>query len=248
MLRYVLAIWLFLLFAGASQGQECSALSLELLTTPSSPQSVRSLRLTEQALTSQQNGAETVLVGDSQLAFWPLGLLTKYLASESVANYAVAGDRIQNTIWMLPQIAAQQPNPKAVMLWVGTNSLSEPPCAVEKALGGLIEAIQTQWPSARLTVFGIAYKGLLQLEKRKEINEINSFLQQMQIARGFRFVDVAQILDCKYDGFSPAFFAIASQSKSDKDYVIECQYYQSDSLHLTSIGYERVISALYAMR
>jgi lysophospholipase L1-like esterase len=65
-----------------------------------------------------------VFFGDSLTEGWDTAVWERYLASRGVLKAGVSGDRTDNLLWRLEQGNLAGPQPKAVVLLIGTNDLA----------------------------------------------------------------------------------------------------------------------------
>lgn len=212
--------------------QECDPLDLSSISLAVPNSLVGELRRSvEQA---QQPAAETIVIGDSIVRRWPSNIFNN-LFEGGVANFGLEGDKVQNLMWRLSDIANLQPTPRRVVIWIGTNNISasDKPCAIKAALLNVIGNAREIWPVSLLVVMGIAPRGNDFQWREAWRLEINDELRLRQLEMGYRYIDTSS-LRC---GVKTGVFDFESSA-------MQCPNYLPDHLHLAEPGYRHLAAVL----
>ncbi|HKU99384.1 MAG TPA: GDSL-type esterase/lipase family protein [Vineibacter sp.] len=170
---------------------------------------------------------DTYLVGDSQIYNWPLDILQRRRPGR-IFNFGVNGDRTENVLWRLQQIAFPAGLRGDIINLIGTNNLDRPACEVVWGIAAVLAEERRQAPAARLVVISLLPRGERLASFVDKIKTINHDLALLSAAQGYTFVPVHDKLLCEaYD-------------------KARCHYYTGDHLHLRREGYEVVTDALAA--
>lgn len=218
---------------GAKAENGCDRFDLWVKSTPVPNPYARALRTAAEAPV-QLAGADVVVVGDSLVNRWPQGSVSQAFPGNIVALYGVESDQIQNVLWRLPQIKADQPDPARVILWIGANDLAgeDKPCAIWFGFQLLISEVRSLWPDALIVVIGLLPRGDVGEFKGEARAWIASHLRSAQFPLGFWFIDPTEELRCySPEVLSGAFSLLLRERKA------QCRFFV-DGLHLTQVGYD----------
>jgi lysophospholipase L1-like esterase len=176
----------------------------------------------EKILSKMPLDANFVVLGDSQAQGWPPDLLKSISPSSVIFNYGVAGDRTQTVLWQMRTPKVQQLKPKLVLLVLGTNNLgaNDQPCAIAKAMGEVVFAINQTWNTPRILLIEIAPRGLNFLYRNED--RLQTHLEIRRSLAEFHnvtFINIDQV--------------IAACPTTDG-----CNTLRPDLLHFTRTGYE----------
>ena len=153
--------------------------------------------------------ADVLVMGDSIAAGLPLKALERAFPGMSIDKIATAGERAQQTLWKVDQIADLRP--QYVVLIVGTNNLGRSaPCSTAATIVELVKRIQKLGPKA-IYVFAILPRG----DRGDERLTVNTEVAAALAGRhGVRLINLEQELQA----------------------CPSC--YREDRLHLSKRGYE----------
>lgn len=153
--------------------------------------------------------SDVLVMGDSIAAGFPLKIVESVFPGRSIDNIARAGERAQQTLWKVDQIADLRP--QSVVLIVGTNNLGRnSPCSTGATIVELVTRIQKLGPNA-IYVFAILPRG----DRRDERLTANAEVAGALAGRGgVRLINLDHELEA----------------------CPSC--YRNDGLHLTRRGYE----------
>lgn len=179
----------------------------------------------------QQKNAPTdpdiLILGDSLADFW--GATEKRdFPAKVVFNAGVAGDRTQNVLWRLQQPPFNSISPKAVVVLIGTNNLSEDStsiCGVIEGVKAVVIDVLSRFPSAKVFVVPVLPRGndfKFRNADRQKINDL--MLEEFAVLSRVATVAVDDVeISCGFgtsNAVKPA-----------------CPNYRSDNLHLSGAGY-----------
>ena len=95
--------------------------------------------------------------GDSLTEGWDTTVWEDYLAPRGVLNAGVSGDRTDNLLWRLEHGNLAGPQPKAVVLLIGTNDLAygRSPARAADGIRANLGALRRHLPEARILLLGL---------------------------------------------------------------------------------------------
>lgn len=153
--------------------------------------------------------ADVLVMGDSIAAGWPLKILESAFPGLSIDRIATAGERPQQTLWKVDQIADLRP--RYVVLIIGTNNLGRSaPCSTAATIAELVTRIRNLGPEA-IYVFAILPRG----DRRDERLTVNA-----QVAGALAGREGVQLINL------------------DQELEACPSCYREDRLHLSRRGYE----------
>lgn len=227
--------------AGAA---ECDRHAVEITTTPVLYQWTSALEKASRLLASPPPRADTILLGDSLLAFWPKDLADRQFGSGATWNFAVGGSRTQHLLWQLDEFDSPALRPREVVVLIGTNNLSDEKlaaCAIVEGIKAVVGRTRERWPEAQIRVMGIPPRGSdfhFRDKDRKAINAaIRAWTARLPATHYFQVDEMA--MTCGgYGGVAVASTAAATPTSS------RCENYADDFGHFRRPGYEVIYSAL----
>lgn len=193
--------------------------------------------------------ADTILLGDSLLAFWPRDLADQQFGKGRVWNFAVGGSRTQHILWQLDK-PAQAPSlrPREIIVLIGTNNLSDeklPACAIVEGIKTVVTRTRDRWRDATIHVMGIPPRGVdfhFRDRDRKAINAaIRDWLSPRPETHYFEVDEMAMTCG-QYAGVTVASADATTLPRS------RCENYADDFGHFRRPGYEVIHSALRGQR
>lgn len=235
-----------LLVPGAlsSQASECNRYAIEITTSPVIYQWTSALEKASNLLAATPSQAETILLGDSLLAFWPHDLAETQFGKGSVWNFAVGGSRTQHILWQLDKLGATKFSPREVVVLIGTNNLTDeklPPCAIVAGIEAVVGKVHETWPGAIVHVMGIPPRGSdfhFRDDARKAINdEVRRWIATLERTRYFE-VDAMRMTCGRYGEVQSTLDLPPDVPKN------RCENYADDFGHFKRPGYEVIYSAL----
>lgn len=143
-----------------AQSNSCKDFSTELATTPATPSSLSGMALSKKLISQQPGEADLVLIGDSLFQNWG-EKPSADIPNAKVWNFSVSGDKTQNVLWRLNQIQPGKQKPKAVVVFVGTNNLSDSgmdACGIYEGIKAIVSKAKEIW-SAPVFVLSITPRG-----------------------------------------------------------------------------------------
>ena len=246
LLRAFLSILLPCLFGTATaHAAECSRYAVEITTTPVLYQWTSALEKASLLLDAPPKRADTILLGDSLLAFWPRDLAEEQFGSGRVWNFAVGGSRTQHILWQLDQLDDSKLQPREIVVLIGTNNLSDeklPACAIVAGIEAVATRAREKWPDAAIRLMGIPPRGAdfhFRDVDRRAINAAVRDWSTTQTAMQYFAVD-DMAMTC-------GFYAGVTVASADADALpgkSRCENYADDFGHFRRPGYNVIYSAL----
>lgn len=189
--------------------------------------------------------ADTILLGDSLLAFWPKDLAAQQFGQGRVWNFAVGGSRTQHILWQLGKFAGQPSlKPREVIVLIGTNNLSDeklPACAIIEGIKTVVVKAREKWHDATIHVMGIPPRGSDFHFRDRDRKAINTAVRDWLATRpGTHYFEVDEIaMTCgRYAGVDVA-SAEGTTLPGNR-----CENYADDFGHFRRPGYNVIYSAL----
>jgi lysophospholipase L1-like esterase len=220
MLSVIAALMLAILCpsdAVLAQTGVCDDADIAVTGTPAPPQNAPNLRRFRQQSAALREGGGVVLIGDSLIQAWPLGLAQTAL-KRRVLNFGIAGDKTQHVLWRLANTDLGQIRPEYAVLLIGTNNLADKPCAVVSGIGKVVDAIRSAWPSVKVLVIEIPPRGEGFATFDSERRSVNEGIRALVEAKpSVRTLNVDDAITC---GRGP-----------------DCANYRPDRLHFADPGY-----------
>lgn len=234
-----------MLGTAAARAEQCNRFAVEITTTPVLYQWTSALEKATILLNALPGRADTILLGDSLLAFWPKDLASQQFGAGKVWNFAVGGSRTQHILWQLDKLAEAPPLvPREVVVLIGTNNLSDeklPACAIIEGIKTVVLKTRDTWQGAMIHVMGIPPRGSdfhFRDEDRKIINDaVHAWITAQP---GMHYFEVDEmVMTCgQYAGVALASTDATTPSGS------RCENYADDFGHFRRPGYEVIYSAL----
>lgn len=110
----------------------------------------------------------------------------------TAGNFGVPGETSAGVLWRITHGEVAGLNPKAIVLLIGTNDLSEGtrPAGVIENIGTIVGEFQKMAPEARVIIVGVLPRGPTEnLAYRKEIKAINEGLAKFDNGKKIRFLE-----------------------------------------------------------
>ena len=234
-----------LLGATTANAAECSRYAVEITTTPVLYQWTSALEKASRLLDAPPRQADTILLGDSLLAFWPRDLAEQQFGTGKVWNFAVGGSRTQHILWQLDRLADRGQRPREIIVLIGTNNLSDeklPACAIVEGIKTVATRASETWPSAAIRIMGIPPRGSDFHFRDADRRAINAAVRTWSAAQpAIRYFEVDDMaMTC---GFY-AGVTVASAHGADPVGKSRCENYADDFGHFHRSGYTVIYAAL----
>jgi lysophospholipase L1-like esterase len=232
-----------LLGAATANAAECSRFAVEITTTPVLYQWTSALEKASGLLDTPPQHADTILLGDSLLAFWPRDLAEQQFGK--VWNFAVGGSRTQHILWQLDRLADRGQRPREIIVLIGTNNLSDeklPACAIVEGIKTVVTRARETWPGAAIRIMGIPPRGSDFHFRDTDRRTINAAVRTWSATlAGTRYFEVdAMAITCgHYAGVT-----VASANGADAIGKSRCENYADDFGHFRRPGYKLIYAAL----
>ena len=119
------------------------------------PSALERLKLINQAVKSTRYSI--LFFGDSLTEGWDATIWERSLASRGALNAGVSGDRTDHLLWRLHHGNLAGPQPKAVVLLIGTNDLAygRSPELTGDGIRANLEMLRRRLPEARILLLGL---------------------------------------------------------------------------------------------
>jgi hypothetical protein len=238
------AVCLLILGGSNVQASECNRYAVEITTSPAIYQWISALEKASNLLAAPPSQADTILLGDSLLAFWPRDLAETQFGKGSVWNFSVGGSRTQHILWQLEKLGATNLRPREVVVLIGTNNLTDeklPACAIVAGIQAVVGKTHETWPGTTVHVMGIPPRGSdfhFRDDARRAINDqIRRWIATLERTRYFE-VDAMRMTCGRYGEPQSTLNLTPDAPKAS------CENYADDFGHFKRRGYEVIYSAL----
>jgi lysophospholipase L1-like esterase len=167
-----------------------------------------------------------VFLGDSITEQWTPQIMQAHFGAMRPVNLGIPYDRTQNVLWRLKEGIFPAAPPKAVVLLVGTNNLSNRQGPEETALGvaEIVRAVRAKAPSAKILLVSILPRTNVPLDT---IRRANGAFAGCADGSSIHYLDATALFLRPNGGQNMAL-------------------YQGDGLHLGPAGYEALSAAVEA--
>lgn len=225
---------------------ECGADGLQAMTSPAPYDYARGMDRARAILADVPDHADTILIGDSLVAFWPKEMAARQFRSGHVWNIGVGGAETQETLWLLDSIHASDLSPRRLFILVGTNNLTHetmPACAIAAGIEAVALAAHAKWPQATVDVMGIPPRGSDFRFRDKDRMAINSEVRAWSDRHPWlHFFEVdALTITCGGYASEPVEVAQAGNMPALRH---RCANYADDFGHFRRPGYKVIFSAM----
>lgn len=241
----VLFLTFILLGTATAKAEQCNRFAVEITTTPVLYQWTSALEKATHLLGAPPQQTDTILLGDSLLAFWPRDLADQQFGKGRVWNFAVGGSRTQQILWQLDRLSGTPSlNPREVVVLIGTNNLSDeklPACAIIEGIETVVARTRDRWHDAVIHVMGIPPRGSDFHFRDRDRKTINAAIRDWIAPRpGTHYFEVDEMeMTCgQYAGVTVASTDATPLTGS------RCENYADDFGHFRRPGYEVIYSAL----
>ena len=227
-LATALAAFSYLEPASVAETLRCAKFSREELPAPMPPPYPSALERLKWINQTVKSARYSILFfGDSLTEGWDAKVWERSLAPRGALNAGVAGDRTDHLLWRLQHGNLAGPQPKAVVLLIGTNDLAygRSPELTADGIRANLEALREGLPEARILLLG-----LLPREEspsaalRVEVAQVNQLIRDCADGEHVYYAEIGEVL-LDRDGLLPA--AISP-----------------DQLHFTEFGYALLATRL----
>src|SRR5215831_15906749 len=193
--------------ACAEETLPCARFSREELPAPMPspyPSKLERLNWINQAVKSSRYSI--LFFGDSLTEGWDAAVWERSLASRGALNAGVSGDRTDHLLWRLQHGNLAGPEPRAVVLLIGTNDLAYGR-SPELTAGGIranLEMLRQRLPEARILLLG-----LLPREQspsaplRLEVAQVKRLIRDCADGEHIFYAEIGEVL-LDRDGLLPA--------------------------------------------
>ncbi|MCL2742627.1 MAG: GDSL-type esterase/lipase family protein [Planctomycetaceae bacterium] len=144
-----------------------------------------------------KGGINLLMIGDSITHGWERAgkdVWTKYYEPRKAVNLGFGGDRTEHVLWRLDNLPISKINPKAAVLMIGTNNSNT---AKETADGikAVVQKLEKAYPNMKILVLYIFPRdNQPDGEKRKKVNEINSYLPEfLKDEKNVTLLDIGKV-------------------------------------------------------
>ena len=138
---------------------------------------------------------DLLFVGDSLTKCWSRegrDVWTNHFEKLHSANFGISGDCTQNVLWRLQNGELDPVQPKALVLLIGTNNITEgdKPEDIAQAVRAIIQEIRNRSPGTRILLLGVLPRRELASHRdRKTIRAINSLLSRLRDGDHVTYLD-----------------------------------------------------------
>ncbi len=153
---------------------------------------------------AKKGDIDLLFCGDSITDFWRnddpashhngKAVFDKFFGNLKVANFGISGDTTQGVLYRLQNGEGQGFQPKAVMMMIGTNNVSNQPhpTAPEVADGIIsdVNELRKDFPNAKILLLGIFPRGVPTDPNRKTIADINAIIAKLDDQKHIFYMDI----------------------------------------------------------
>jgi beta-glucosidase len=138
---------------------------------------------------------DLLFVGDSRTKCWSRegrDVWTNHFEKLHAANFGISGDCTQNVLWRLQNGELDPVQPKALVLLIGTNNITEgdKPEDIAQAVRAILQEIRRRSPGTRILLLGILpRRELANHRDRETIRAINSLLSRLRDGDHVTYLD-----------------------------------------------------------
>lgn len=144
---------------------------------------------------SKEGKINLLFIGDSITFGWTAqgkAVWDREFAGWKTANFGVPGDTTAGVLWRITHGEISGLNPKAIVLLIGTNDLTEGtlPTTIAENVGRIIDEFKKISPDARIVIVGVLPRGRGEQDSyRKEIKILNDLLAKFADGATIRYLD-----------------------------------------------------------
>jgi beta-glucosidase len=138
-----------------------------------------------------------VFFGDSLTEGWDTAVWEHYPAPRGVLNAGVSGDRTDNLLWRLDHGNLAGPQPKAVVLLIGTNDLAygRSPARTADGIRANLEVLRQHLPEARILLLGLLPREAVpSAPLRIEVAQVNRLIRDCADDQHVFYVEIGDVL------------------------------------------------------
>lgn len=135
--------------------------------------------------------------GDSLTEGWDTTVWEDYLAPRGVLNAGVSGDRTDNLLWRLEHGNLAGPQPKAVVLLIGTNDLAygRSPARAADGIRANLEVLRQHLPEARILLLGLLPRDAVpSAPLRIEVAQVNRLIRDCADDHHVIYAEIGDVL------------------------------------------------------
>jgi len=138
-----------------------------------------------------------VFFGDSLTEGWDTAVWEHYLLPRGVLNAGVSGDRTDNLLWRLEHGNLAGPQPKAVVLLIGTNDFAygRSPARTADGIRANLEVLRQHLPEARILLLGLLPREAVpSASLRIEVAQVNRLIRDCADDQHVFYVEIGDVL------------------------------------------------------
>ncbi|MES3021858.1 MAG: GDSL-type esterase/lipase family protein [Pseudomonadota bacterium] len=168
---------------------------------------------------------DLIFMGDSITEQWRWGAgapVWKQHYEHRAFNFGLGADKVQHVLWRLDNLPVPGIAPKAAVLMIGTNNMSDTPEDIAAGVKVLIGAVQKKYPGIKVVLMGV----LPNSRGAEKVVATNAQLAPLADKKSIYFLDLG-----------PRFTPVGDNWKG----------LSRDKLHLSAEGYEMWATELNAL-
>jgi lysophospholipase L1-like esterase len=159
------------------------------------------LRRHEQFLKRKAEGPiDLLFIGDSITDFWPRrgkDSWQKFEEKYHPADFGISGDRTEHVLWRLDngEIDGITPNPKVVVIMIGTNNIGhfpdEKPAWAAAGIIKIVQTVRTKLPDSKILLLGVFPRDTKDSPRREKVKQINDIISKLDDGgRHVKYLDI----------------------------------------------------------
>ena len=145
---------------------------------------------------AKKGETQVVFLGDSITAGWAGNGkdVFKEYAKYAAANFGIGGDQVQHVLWRVENGEFEGIKPKAVVLMIGTNNVSNPahtPEMIANGIKNIIAAIHKRSPDTKVLLLAIFPRSAKPTDAPRVKNEqVNAIIAKFDDGKKVHFLDI----------------------------------------------------------
>ena len=145
---------------------------------------------------AKKGEAQVVFLGDSITAGWngQKALFDKEYGQYKAANFGIGGDQVQHVLWRVENGEFEGIKPKAVVLMIGTNNVSNPahtPELIANGIKKIIAAIHQRSPDTKVLLLAVFPRAAKPTDApRVKNSQVNAIIAKFDDGKKVHFFDI----------------------------------------------------------
>ena len=144
---------------------------------------------------ARKGGIDLLFIGDSLTKCWSREgreVWTARFAPLHAANFGISGDATEHVLWRIQNGELDNIHPKAVVLLIGTNNITEgdSPADIAQAIRAIVGEFRRRLPNTRILLLGVLPRRELPNHRDREtIRQINQIISRLHDGDHVTYLD-----------------------------------------------------------